>query len=808
MVTPLAIDVRGLTKRFGEKVAVDHIDVAVPQGQVWGFLGPNGSGKTTTIRMLCGLLRADAGTGTCVGLDFRTQAEAVKHQVGYMTQKFSFWEDLSIRENLEFVARIYGLSDRRTQVESTLERLGLVERQYQLAGQLSGGWKQRMALAACLLHGPKLLLLDEPTAGVDPEARRDFWEQIHALSDQGLTVLVSTHYMDEAERCDRIVYILNGKMVAGGTVQEVIALSGLITFVVGGKDVRRLADTLRSQPGAEHVTFFGALLHVSGHDRACGTCRLHHGESGGRLHLLHDCQKPAAGDADDHVFSAALDPAVRICLPLYGNAFVGTSHRAGPARHALHAHRARCLAQGQRLARGLARSMATARVHCRCGSDLPAALPPHPGLREIRHEITEWWTDFGSTELTRLIEEASSNNLDIAAAAARVLQADAQARISKAPLFPSLSAQGAGSRTRTASFGSGTGPNAAGGGSGATTANSFGLSLNASYQLDVWGRARDAASSANQQALSSRYAKQLVALTVTTNVADTYLATLELRQRLVIARQNVDVARRTLDTVRAKLSHGTATQLDIEQQQTLLANAEATVPALEEQEHESRYTLAILLGRVPEEFDVQGDSVDGIQPPLVAPGLPSDLLSRRPDVAEAEANLASAHADVDSARAAFLPQIGLTGSGGSTSSTLSHLLTNPASGWGVGANVVQTIFDGGALNGQLALSRGRQQELIATYRQAVLNAFSDVETNLGQVSSLAEQEQYRSAQSRAAAEAFRLAELQYRRGVTDLLNVLTAQQAMFTARDQLVQFKLSRLQTDVGLYQALGGGWK
>src|ERR1700688_1578362 len=194
----LAIDVKGLTKRFGRNVAVDHIDITVPVGEVWGFLGPNGSGKTTTIRMLCGLLNPDDGEGTCLGLNIRTQSEAIKRQVGYMTQRFSFWEDLSIRENLEFVARLYELDDARARVDQTLERLGLVARQRQLAGPLSGGWKQRMALAACLLHDPLLLLLDEPTAGVDPKARRDFWEQIHALSDQGLTVLVSTHYMDEA----------------------------------------------------------------------------------------------------------------------------------------------------------------------------------------------------------------------------------------------------------------------------------------------------------------------------------------------------------------------------------------------------------------------------------------------------------------------------------------------------------------------------------------------------------------------------------------------------------------------------------
>jgi ABC-2 type transport system ATP-binding protein len=268
MSADLAIDVQGLTKRFGKKVAVNGIDISVPEGEVWGFLGPNGSGKTTTIRMLCGLLRIDGGRGTCLGYDIATQAEEIKRQVGYMTQRFSFWEDMTIRENLEFVARVYELPDGTAKVNATLEQLGLTNRQGQLAGQLSGGWKQRLALAACMLHEPKLLLLDEPTAGVDPQARRDFWEEIHALSEAGLTVLVSTHYMDEAERCDRIVYILNGNLVARGTVAEVIAQSGLSTFVVEGQGVRHLIEDLRNVPGVEHVAFFGAKLHVSGRDRA------------------------------------------------------------------------------------------------------------------------------------------------------------------------------------------------------------------------------------------------------------------------------------------------------------------------------------------------------------------------------------------------------------------------------------------------------------------------------------------------------------------------------------------------------------
>jgi len=263
----IAIDVRGLTKRFGRKVAVDHVDIQVPQGQVWGFLGPNGSGKTTTIRMLCGLLRPDDGKGTCLGYDVVREPDRIKREVGYMTQRFSYWEDLTIRENLEFVARLYDVREPAARVDQALVQLGLAERQAQLAGELSGGWKQRLALAACMLHDPRLLLLDEPTAGVDPQARREFWEEIHRLSQTGLTVLVSTHYMDEAERCDRIVYISAGKIIARGTVHEVIRQSGLATFVVTGPDVRRFLPQLDGKPGVDHVAFFGAALHVSGHDR-------------------------------------------------------------------------------------------------------------------------------------------------------------------------------------------------------------------------------------------------------------------------------------------------------------------------------------------------------------------------------------------------------------------------------------------------------------------------------------------------------------------------------------------------------------
>lgn len=270
----LAIDVRDLTKRYNGRAVVDHLAIRVGRGLIFGFLGPNGSGKTTTIRMLCGLLTPDEGEGTCLGYDLRREAAAIKREVGYMTQRFSLYEDLSIEENLDFVARMYAVPDRRQAIDGTLARLGLSRRRKQLAGTLSGGWKQRLALAACMLHDPRLLLLDEPTAGVDPKARRDFWEEIHALAADGITVLVSTHYMDEAERCHRLVYINLGKLLVEGTPDDVIAKSGLTTRLVAlaaGGDERGLADLahdLRDTPGVDNVIPFGLALRVSGQDAA------------------------------------------------------------------------------------------------------------------------------------------------------------------------------------------------------------------------------------------------------------------------------------------------------------------------------------------------------------------------------------------------------------------------------------------------------------------------------------------------------------------------------------------------------------
>ena len=264
----LAIDARGLSKSFNGREVVHDLSMQVKRGSIYGFLGPNGSGKTTTIRILCGLLTPDSGEGTCLGYDIRRDADKIKRKVGYMTQRFSLYQDLSVRENLEFVARLYGLPDARGAAAEMIARIGLKGREEQLAGELSGGWKQRLALGACTLPNPQLLLLDEPTAGVDPKARRDFWNEIHALAAEGLTVLVSTHYMDEAERCHEIAYIAYGHLLAHGTVDQVIAKSELTTYTVIGDDLNGLPGELTGKPGIDMVAPFGTSLHVSGRDKA------------------------------------------------------------------------------------------------------------------------------------------------------------------------------------------------------------------------------------------------------------------------------------------------------------------------------------------------------------------------------------------------------------------------------------------------------------------------------------------------------------------------------------------------------------
>ena len=302
-----AIDVQGLNKHFGDKHVVNNLSMRANRGEILGFLGPNGSGKTTAIRLMCGLLTPDSGSGsgTCLGYDIRKQSDQIKRHVGYMTQRFSFWDDLSIRENLDFVARMYQMPSRREAVDRAIEDLNLSARATQLAGALSGGWKQRLALAACMLHQPALLLLDEPTAGVDPKARREFWEELHALAARGVSILVSTHYMDEAERCHKLAYIAYGSLMAEGTAAQIIAAQRLVTWAVSGGDLATVSARLQVEPGVEQVAAFGASLHVTGRDAAALEAALQRATAGTASHI-----EPAKSGLEDvfiHLMSRSSD---------------------------------------------------------------------------------------------------------------------------------------------------------------------------------------------------------------------------------------------------------------------------------------------------------------------------------------------------------------------------------------------------------------------------------------------------------------------------------------------------------------------
>lgn len=304
----VVIDVRGLRKRFGAREVVRDLTLRVGRGEICGFLGANGSGKTTTIRMLCGLLTPDGGEGTCLGFDLLREPLEIRRHVGYMTQRFSLYEDLTVAENLDFVARLYEIRDRRAATARVMAQMGLEARSEQLAGTLSGGWKQRLALAACVLHEPKLLLLDEPTAGVDPKARREFWDHIHAMASEGLTVLVSTHYMDEAERCHRIVYLAQGRLVVDGSAEEVVRRAGLVTWNATGPGIEPAAQALRAAPGVESVAVFGAALHVSGTEEAALDAAL--APWRGREDIAWTRAEPTLEDVFIHLLGeSARDPA-------------------------------------------------------------------------------------------------------------------------------------------------------------------------------------------------------------------------------------------------------------------------------------------------------------------------------------------------------------------------------------------------------------------------------------------------------------------------------------------------------------------
>jgi len=437
-------------------------------------------------------------------------------------------------------------------------------------------------------------------------------------------------------------------------------------------------------------------------------------------------------------------------------------------------------------------------------SEMPGAFVAPMTKSSQVWPTADWWTGFNSPELTQLETNAEQANLDLAAAAARVVQARGQTGLAASALFPAVDLEGDATRSSSHETILGTGGKTK---TVSVTGNTFGVSLNASYEVDFWGLAQDNLRAAQNNSRSALYAQRVVALTVTSDVADTYLDVLALRDRIAIAKNNVDAAQRILKIVEAKVSNGVSSNLDLAQQRAILAQVESIVPSLEEQEREARYALAVLEGRPPEGFDVKAQTINGVTAPVVQPDMPSSLLVRRPDIAEAEANLLSAHASVDAARAAFLPQIGLTASGGYLNPQIGQLFNPSSLAWSVGASLLQTIFDGGAKTSQLDVNKGRETELVADYRSTVFNALSDTESSLGQVTSLAQQEAFVTDQVKNAAEAFRISELQYREGVADLLAVLQTQQTLFTAQDTLVQIKLARLQAGVSLYRALGGGW-
>jgi NodT family efflux transporter outer membrane factor (OMF) lipoprotein len=408
-----------------------------------------------------------------------------------------------------------------------------------------------------------------------------------------------------------------------------------------------------------------------------------------------------------------------------------------------------------------------------------------------------WWVNFKAAELPTLEDVAQKENLNLAQAAAQVLQAEANDTVAFSALLPTIN--GTAGYTRKGAN------NAAG--TVETDTNAFNAGFSASYELDFWGQSQDRLRAARENLRAARYAQSVTGLTISASVANEYFTVLAFRERITIARQNIDAASRILTVTQAKVTNGVSSNLELAEQQASVATQRARLPGLIESEREARYALAILLGRAPEGFDVAAQNLDGIVTPTVRPGIPSETLLRRPDVAQAEASLYAAHANVDAARAAFFPQIGLSSSAGWASSALSGL-TNPGSfAWSFGTSILQSIFDGGKLKAQDQVALAQQQQQIAAYRLAVFNAFSDVETQLGQSAADTEQLAALTEQVRASAEAFRISELQYREGTIDILSLLTNEQSLFTGQDNLVQTKLARLEASVGVYRALGGGW-
>ena len=441
-----------------------------------------------------------------------------------------------------------------------------------------------------------------------------------------------------------------------------------------------------------------------------------------------------------------------------------------------------------------------------CATPVPQALSPQMVPRTFTGPIANdakiwpepaWWQGFGDTQMAALVQQAQDGNRDIAIAAARVMQAQARSAIQRSALFPQIGAQGDAQN---------------GGCSGQScqqfrNGKVFGLTFNASYELDFWGLARDNLRAAKEQLKAARFAQQSVALTVTANVGSQYLNVLAIRRRIAIANQNIAAINAILDVIQLRVKAGATSHLDLAREQAQLETVQAQLPALETLEKQALYSLAVLLGRPPEGFGVASADLEKVLPPAVGAGLPSELLLRRPDIAQAEANLASAHANVDAARAAFLPRISLTGSGGFLNTAIDTLLQGSSFGYGYGAGLLQTIFDGGKLAGQKDLAEATQREFVAAYQNAALNAYADVELALTQVANTGRAEGHLRSLIVAAREAFEISQLQYRQGAADLLTVLQAQLTLFSAQDQLVQTTLANRQAAIHLYEALGGGW-
>jgi multidrug efflux system outer membrane protein len=439
-----------------------------------------------------------------------------------------------------------------------------------------------------------------------------------------------------------------------------------------------------------------------------------------------------------------------------------------------------------------------------CATQVPQSLPAQmvpasftsPAESQIWPDAS-WWEGFGNLELATLIRKAQADNRNIGVATAQVLQARAQSTIQRSALLPQIGGQAnflnGGCRGQSCST--------------FTNGANSGVNFNASYELDLWGLAHSNLRAANEQVKSARFAKEAVALSVSANVATQYLTVLAIRDQIVIANENIAAINSITDVIKLRVKAGTTSHLDLAREQAQVEDVEAQLLALQTQEKQTLFSLAVLLGEPPEGFDVNAHNLDGVLAPAIGAGLPSELLIRRPDIAQAEADLASAHANVDAARARFFPQISLTGQGGFVNTAISGLLQASNFGYSYGATLLQTIFDGGNLIGQKRLAETRQQQLVASYQNTILNAYADVESALVEVANTAAAEDHLRREVAAAREAFQISQLQYRQGTADLLTVLQAQQTLFSARDQLAQATLANRQAAVHLYQSLGGGW-